>query len=99
MCSALAAAKILRSYAVIFEIDEAKFINQSNEFEELASRVLQICSQKHHQNTTNFLLLNKVKVFEDINSLEMAILAKAEDFVFQDGCKALFNHVNFNLIK
>jgi hypothetical protein len=94
MCSALAAAKIMRSYADIFEIDEAKFINQSEEFEELACQILKICSEKHHQDTTNFLLLNNVKVFEEINPLEMAILARAENFVFQDGCKNLFNHVN-----
>ena len=88
----MAAAKVLRSYADNFELEEQKFLNESKKFEELACQVLNICADKKHQDKINALLLGKIKVFESSSPLEMAIAAHADDFIFQDSCKNLFNH-------
>jgi len=91
ICAALAASKLLKKYATKSEFENHEYFKKANEYEFLACDLLKICFEKRNGEIINNLLTNKVKVYGEISSLDMAISANAEDFVFNTGCQSLFS--------
>jgi len=91
ICASLAASKLLKAYAERSVFENHEYYKKANEYEFLACDLLKICFEQQNGQIINKLLTNKVKVFGEISSLNMALSANAEDFILNAGCQSLFS--------
>ena len=99
ICSALIASSILNSladYAPDHDSKE-KLYAEANVFGTYAIEFLR-CSYSYKKQLACELLIREVKLYGDVTCLQMAILADAKKFLFEDACQAVLTNIWYDAL-